>query len=162
MSARSASSAQSDRDFLQQVFMVDDSGRTTVRASKDSVLDIPLTQQPPPLIEYPPDWILLDYPMTQQEHMAWFSSCTHLRKQEWVLEQRRRRDEVGTTLTTVEGAYPYAGERLTLALAANTGTVIDNMLTLLLDIGSNTNIIGPGPHRPSRESHAQMLTILGG
>jgi len=52
------------------------------------------------------------------------------------------RDEVGATLTTVEGAVPYAGKRLTLALAANTGTMIDNMLTLLLDIGSNINIIG--------------------
>ena len=68
------------------VFMVDDSGRTCVRADSDSVLDIPLTQQhPADAVEYPPDWILLEYPMTRQEHMAWFSSWTHLRKQEWVL-----------------------------------------------------------------------------
>ena len=66
--------------------MIDDSNRTYVRADTDTVLNILLNQQHPAnAVEYPPDGILLEYPMTREEHMAWWSSWSHLRKQEWVL-----------------------------------------------------------------------------
>ena len=51
--------------------MVDDSGRTCVRADSDSVLDIPLTQQHPAnAVENPPDGILLDYLMAREEGLV--------------------------------------------------------------------------------------------
>ena len=74
--------------------------------------------------------------------MAWCSTWSHLRKPEWVLEQRRRRNEVGMTTTSVPGAPPYDNHRPTLALATNTGTVIQGQNTILMDIGSNINIVG--------------------
>eukprot|EP00959_Pyramimonas_sp_CCMP1952_P041645 871168-Pyramimonas_sp.AAC.1 len=46
----------------------------------------------------------------------------------------------GTTLSEVPGIFGYRRE---LALAAKSGTIVDGMLTILLDIGSNINIVGP-------------------
>eukprot|EP00959_Pyramimonas_sp_CCMP1952_P280535 5864029-Pyramimonas_sp.AAC.1 len=45
----------------------------------------------------------------------------------------------GTTLSEVPGIF---GERHELALSAHSGTMVDRMLTVLLDIGSNINTIG--------------------
>eukprot|EP00959_Pyramimonas_sp_CCMP1952_P081879 1710292-Pyramimonas_sp.AAC.1 len=45
----------------------------------------------------------------------------------------------GTTVTTDRG---FSGERHELASAANSGTMIDGTLSILLDIGSNISIIG--------------------
>ena len=46
------------------------------------------------------------------------------------------------TITSVPGAPPYERQRPTLALAANTGTLVEGQNTILMDIGSNINIIG--------------------
>eukprot|EP00959_Pyramimonas_sp_CCMP1952_P051593 1078232-Pyramimonas_sp.AAC.1 len=53
--------------------------------------------------------------------------------------RRRRKGTHGTTLSGVPGIF---GDRHELALAANSGTIVDGALTILLDIGSNINIIG--------------------
>eukprot|EP00959_Pyramimonas_sp_CCMP1952_P238947 4993746-Pyramimonas_sp.AAC.1 len=45
----------------------------------------------------------------------------------------------GTTLSDVPGIF---GERHELALVANAGAMVAGMLTILLDIGSNINVIG--------------------
>eukprot|EP00959_Pyramimonas_sp_CCMP1952_P225624 4718098-Pyramimonas_sp.AAC.1 len=45
----------------------------------------------------------------------------------------------GATLSEVPGIF---GERHELALAANSGTMVNGMLTILLGIGRNINIIG--------------------
>eukprot|EP00959_Pyramimonas_sp_CCMP1952_P386298 8095962-Pyramimonas_sp.AAC.1 len=60
-------------------------------------------------------------------------------RDQWVLDHRRRKGMHGTTLSAVPGV---SGERHELALAANSGTRIDEMLIVLRDIGSNINIIG--------------------
>eukprot|EP00959_Pyramimonas_sp_CCMP1952_P038693 809857-Pyramimonas_sp.AAC.1 len=62
---------------------------------------------------------------------------TSLTWNDWVLEQRRRNGMYGTTLSAVPGIF---GERHELALAANSGAMVDGMLTIPLDIGSNINI----------------------
>eukprot|EP00959_Pyramimonas_sp_CCMP1952_P417256 8742211-Pyramimonas_sp.AAC.1 len=64
---------------------------------------------------------------------------TYLPRNDWVLEQRRRTGLHGTTAFEVPGLF---GERHELALAANSGTMINGMLVLVLDIGSNINTIG--------------------
>eukprot|EP00959_Pyramimonas_sp_CCMP1952_P324060 6782266-Pyramimonas_sp.AAC.1 len=64
---------------------------------------------------------------------------TSLSRDDWVLEQRRRKGMHGTTLSEVPGIF---GERHELALVANSGAMVDGILTILLDIGSNINIIG--------------------
>eukprot|EP00959_Pyramimonas_sp_CCMP1952_P377031 7897303-Pyramimonas_sp.AAC.1 len=64
---------------------------------------------------------------------------TSLSRNDWALEQRRRKVLHGTTVSEVPGLF---GERHELALAANSGTMINGMLTIPLDIGSNINIIG--------------------
>ena len=70
------------------------------------------------------------------------SSWSHLNKPEWVLEQRRRRHERGTVIESVPGVHPYQSCMPSLALATNTGTVVPDRLTILMDIGSNINICG--------------------
>eukprot|EP00959_Pyramimonas_sp_CCMP1952_P003334 69205-Pyramimonas_sp.AAC.1 len=64
---------------------------------------------------------------------------TSLTRNDWVLEQRRRNGMHGTTLSEVTGIF---GERHELALAANSGAMAGGMLTILLGMGSNINIIG--------------------
>eukprot|EP00959_Pyramimonas_sp_CCMP1952_P401622 8415350-Pyramimonas_sp.AAC.1 len=57
---------------------------------------------------------------------------------QWVLDQRRRKGMRGTALSAVLGIF---GEKHELALAANSETMIDGTLPILVDIGSNINII---------------------
>eukprot|EP00959_Pyramimonas_sp_CCMP1952_P015163 320975-Pyramimonas_sp.AAC.1 len=64
---------------------------------------------------------------------------TSLTRNDWVLEQRRRKGMHSTTQSEVPGIF---GERHELALAANSRTMVDGMLTTLLDTGSNINIAG--------------------
>eukprot|EP00959_Pyramimonas_sp_CCMP1952_P268232 5608608-Pyramimonas_sp.AAC.1 len=63
---------------------------------------------------------------------------TSLTRNDWVLEQRRRKGMHGTTLSEGPGIL---GERHEQALAANSGAMVYGMLTILLDIGSNVNIM---------------------
>eukprot|EP00959_Pyramimonas_sp_CCMP1952_P115909 2423168-Pyramimonas_sp.AAC.1 len=52
----------------------------------------------------------------------------------------RRKGMRGAALSAEPGIF--GGERHELALTVNSGTMIDGMLSILLDIGSNMNIIG--------------------
>ena len=133
----------SDRDLLHTVFMMDDSEARISTPRDGTFSDHPLTQRhPTETREFPPDGILLDHPVTYEEHIAWMSSWSHLRKPDWVLEQRRRRHERGTVIESVPGVHPYQSCMPSLALATNTGTVVPDRLTILMDIGSNINICG--------------------
>eukprot|EP00959_Pyramimonas_sp_CCMP1952_P194772 4072882-Pyramimonas_sp.AAC.1 len=60
-------------------------------------------------------------------------------RDQWALGPRRCKGMHGTALSAAPGIF---GERLELSLAAYSGTVVDGMLSILLDIGSNINIIG--------------------
>ena len=95
LSARSVSSGvHSDRDLLHQVYMINDDDHQYGTPREGTVLNIALTRSNPAnTLEYPSDGILVDHPMTQEEHEAYASSWSSLRKQEWILEQRRRRNE---------------------------------------------------------------------
>eukprot|EP00959_Pyramimonas_sp_CCMP1952_P325225 6807227-Pyramimonas_sp.AAC.1 len=64
---------------------------------------------------------------------------TSLARNDWVLEQRRRKGLRGATVSEVPGIF---GERHELALAASSGSMINGMLAILLDIGSNIDMIG--------------------
>eukprot|EP00959_Pyramimonas_sp_CCMP1952_P370056 7750210-Pyramimonas_sp.AAC.1 len=81
-------------------------------------------------------------------------------RSDWVLEERRRRGMHGTTLSEVPRLF---GERRALSLAANSGTMVDGMQTILLDIGSNINIIGLKTAQTSEQvsrSHGHAIEKL--
>eukprot|EP00959_Pyramimonas_sp_CCMP1952_P474068 9502809-Pyramimonas_sp.AAC.1 len=75
----------------------------------------------------------------EEESRACVSVFTPVRKDERVLRQRRLKGTHGATVGAVQG---YSGDRRELAFAANGGAVIDGMLSNLLAIGNNINIIG--------------------
>ena len=148
-SVRSSSSGiLSDRELLNPIFMIDDQPRVYRygMASEGTFLNMSLTQtNPAEGLEYPTDAIFRAHPITQEEHEGYSSTWSALRKPEWVLEQRRRRNEVGAHIVQV----PYSGpDRIrqvplpTVALAANPATQIEDENTILMDIGSNVNIVG--------------------
>eukprot|EP00959_Pyramimonas_sp_CCMP1952_P223604 4675278-Pyramimonas_sp.AAC.1 len=56
-----------------------------------------------------------------------------------VLDQSCRKGMHGTTLPAVPGIFDKRGE---LALAANSATMVDGILDILLKMGSDLNIIG--------------------
>eukprot|EP00959_Pyramimonas_sp_CCMP1952_P044677 933337-Pyramimonas_sp.AAC.1 len=64
---------------------------------------------------------------------------TSLTRNDRAVEQRCRKGMHGTTLPEVPGIF---GGRHELALAANSGAMLDGMLVIPLDIGSNVNIVG--------------------
>ena len=147
----SSSGILSDRELLNPVFMIDDGspGQRAYRysmASEGTFLNMRLTQtNPAEGLEYPSDAILRAHPITQEEHEGYSSTWSSLRLPEWVLEQRRRRNEVGAHIIQV----PYSGpDRIrqsalpTVALAANPATQVEGENTILMDIGSNINICG--------------------
>eukprot|EP00959_Pyramimonas_sp_CCMP1952_P408669 8564505-Pyramimonas_sp.AAC.1 len=101
---------------------------------------MPLSQHNPHMYdEYPPAWIFQRQLITEEEARGSMHVFTSLTRNEWVLEQRRRKGMHGTTLSDAPGIF---GERHELALAANSGTMIDGLLPILLDVGSNINISG--------------------
>ena len=121
--------------------MINDDDNQYGTPREGTVLNMALTRSNPAnSIEYPSDGILLDHPMTQEEHEAYNATWSSLRKQEWILEQRRRRNERCANITTVPGVPPYEQHRPTYALAANTGTRVDGHCTILMDIGGKINI----------------------
>eukprot|EP00959_Pyramimonas_sp_CCMP1952_P013979 295636-Pyramimonas_sp.AAC.1 len=77
--------------------------------------------------------------ITEEEARGYMNVFTSLTRNEWVLEQRRRKGTHGTTLSDAPGG---SGERRGLALAANSGTMVDDMLIILLHVGNHINIIG--------------------
>eukprot|EP00959_Pyramimonas_sp_CCMP1952_P255230 5330979-Pyramimonas_sp.AAC.1 len=83
-------------------------------------------------------------PVAEEEARGHMNVLTSLSRNDWVLEQRRRKGMYGTTLSEVPGIFgerhELARERHELALAANSWTMVDGMPTILLDIGSNINI----------------------
>eukprot|EP00959_Pyramimonas_sp_CCMP1952_P468097 9492657-Pyramimonas_sp.AAC.1 len=88
---------------------------------------------------HPTTWIFKKNPVTEEEARGCMNVFASLLRNDWVLEQRLRKGMYGTTLSEVPG---IVGDRDELTLAANSGTMVDGMLTALLDIGSNINIIG--------------------
>ena len=140
-SARSASSL-SDRELLAPVYMIND-GQTTYGTPREgTVLNVSPTWQNPAIgLEYPPELTLETHPITREEHDAYNATWASLRKSDWVLEQRRRRNEVGANIVRVPGVPPCIGDA-SVALATNPATLVAGENTILMDIGSNVNIIG--------------------
>eukprot|EP00959_Pyramimonas_sp_CCMP1952_P043521 910200-Pyramimonas_sp.AAC.1 len=82
--------------------------------------------------EYPTTWIFERNPITEEEARGYMNAFTSLSRNNWVLEQRRREGLRGTTVSEVPGLF---GERHELALAANSGSMINGMLIIILDTG---------------------------
>eukprot|EP00959_Pyramimonas_sp_CCMP1952_P154476 3231641-Pyramimonas_sp.AAC.1 len=76
--------------------------------------------------EYPSAWIFQRQPITGEEARGYMNAFTSLTRNEWVLEQRRRKGTHGTTLSDVPGIF---GDHHDRALAASSGTMVDGMLT---------------------------------
>eukprot|EP00959_Pyramimonas_sp_CCMP1952_P244613 5113210-Pyramimonas_sp.AAC.1 len=110
-----------------------------MRADEDTLMSMPTTSalRPRTCDKYPTAWISEKKLTTEQEARGYMNVFTSLSRNDWALEQRRRKGMHGTTLSEGPG---ICGERHELALAANSGTMMDGMLTTLLDIGSNVNI----------------------
>eukprot|EP00959_Pyramimonas_sp_CCMP1952_P324760 6797764-Pyramimonas_sp.AAC.1 len=103
-------------------------------------MNLPLSSAQHPHVhdEYPPAWIFEKNPIAEAEARGYTNVFTPLTRSDLVLEQWRRKGLHGITLSEMPGIF---GERHELALAANSGTTVDGALLVLLDIGSNINII---------------------
>eukprot|EP00959_Pyramimonas_sp_CCMP1952_P175193 3661185-Pyramimonas_sp.AAC.1 len=89
--------------------------------------------------EYPTAWVFEKSPITEEAARGYMKVSTSLSRKDWVLEQRRHKGLHGATISEVPGIF---GQRHVLALVANSGTITNGMLTILLEIGSNINRIG--------------------
>eukprot|EP00959_Pyramimonas_sp_CCMP1952_P319096 6676580-Pyramimonas_sp.AAC.1 len=106
-----------------------------MRADEDTFENMPLSAHRPRMCdEHPPAWIFEKHPITGEEARGYMNVFTSLTRNDWALEQRRRKGMHGTTMSEVPGAF---GDRHELALAANSGAMADGTQTILLDIGSN-------------------------
>eukprot|EP00959_Pyramimonas_sp_CCMP1952_P319139 6677575-Pyramimonas_sp.AAC.2 len=84
---------------------------------------MPLSSQHPHMHdEYPSSWIFERQRITEEEARGNMNVFASLPRIEWVLEQRRRKGTHGTALSDLPGIF---GERPELALAANSGTLLD-------------------------------------
>eukprot|EP00959_Pyramimonas_sp_CCMP1952_P449870 9419566-Pyramimonas_sp.AAC.1 len=79
-------------------------------------------------------WTCQNNSITEEEARGRMNVFTSLTRDQWELEQSRCKGMRGSTLSDVPGIF---GERHELALAANSGTIVYGMLTVLVDIGSN-------------------------
>eukprot|EP00959_Pyramimonas_sp_CCMP1952_P041286 863429-Pyramimonas_sp.AAC.1 len=80
-------------------------------------------------------------------------ASTSMKKNERALDQGRLEGMRGAAVAAVHGLF---GDGHELAQAANSGTMIDGMLIILLDIGSNINSVGLQAARTfQRVSHAR-------
>eukprot|EP00959_Pyramimonas_sp_CCMP1952_P007707 160847-Pyramimonas_sp.AAC.1 len=81
-------------------------------------MNLPLSSAPHPHMydEYSTAWIFERNPITEEEARGYIGVFTPLTRDDWVLEQRRRKGLCGTTLSEGPGIF---GERHELALAAN-------------------------------------------
>eukprot|EP00959_Pyramimonas_sp_CCMP1952_P285972 5979682-Pyramimonas_sp.AAC.1 len=102
--------------------MVNTDGLMSMRADEDTCMNMPTTSASRPYTydEYPTAWTFETSPITEEEARGYMNVFTSLSRNDWVLEQRRRRGMYGTTLSEVSGLF---GERHELALAASSGTM---------------------------------------
>eukprot|EP00959_Pyramimonas_sp_CCMP1952_P200574 4195336-Pyramimonas_sp.AAC.1 len=119
--------------------MFDTDGQIIVRADEDAFENTPLSPHHPQIYdEFPSAWIFQRQPITEEGARGYMDVFTSLTRNELVLEQTRRKGMHGTTQSDVPGIFE---DRHELALAANSGTMVDGILTILLDIGGNIDII---------------------
>eukprot|EP00959_Pyramimonas_sp_CCMP1952_P425209 8906699-Pyramimonas_sp.AAC.1 len=130
VSARSGISAMPERDMLHIVLMVNTDGQMGMRADEGAFMNMPTTSASRPCArdEFPTAWIFERSPIAEGEARGCVNVFTSLSRNDWVLEQWRRKGMYGTTLSAVPAIF---GERHELALAANSGAMVDGMLTIL-------------------------------
>eukprot|EP00959_Pyramimonas_sp_CCMP1952_P179157 3745216-Pyramimonas_sp.AAC.1 len=126
------------------VFKVNTGGQKGMRADEDTFLNLPVASASHPYTygEYLTAWIFERNPIAEEE------------------ARRRRNGMHGATLSEVPGLF---GERHELALAANSGAMTNGMLIILLDIDSNSNIIGIKTAQTSKQvsgSHGHAIKRL--
>eukprot|EP00959_Pyramimonas_sp_CCMP1952_P101115 2115224-Pyramimonas_sp.AAC.1 len=85
-------------------------GQLGMRADEDTFLNMPTTSVSRPCAydEYPTAWIFEGNPIAEEGARGCIDVFTSLSRNDWVLEQRRRRGLHGTTLSEVPGLF---GER---------------------------------------------------
>eukprot|EP00959_Pyramimonas_sp_CCMP1952_P088574 1853077-Pyramimonas_sp.AAC.1 len=95
------------------------------RVEEDTFLNLPLssTSQPYMYYEFHTAWTFEKNPVTEEEARGYMNAFTRLSRSDWVLEQRRRSGLHGATVSEVPRTF---GERHELALAANSGTMIND------------------------------------
>eukprot|EP00959_Pyramimonas_sp_CCMP1952_P234668 4903221-Pyramimonas_sp.AAC.1 len=73
--------------------MVNKDGQTGMRADEESFLNLPTTSASRPYTydEYPTAWIFEKNPITEEGARGYMNVFTSLSRNDWVLEQRRRR-----------------------------------------------------------------------
>eukprot|EP00959_Pyramimonas_sp_CCMP1952_P101273 2118677-Pyramimonas_sp.AAC.1 len=121
--------------------MVNTDGQMSMRAEEDTFMSLPTasTSHPYTRDEYPTACVFERNPITEEEARGYMNIFIPLSRHEWALEHRRSKGLHGTTVFEVPGLL---GGRHELALAANSGTMVNGMLIIIWDIGSNINIIG--------------------
>eukprot|EP00959_Pyramimonas_sp_CCMP1952_P139832 2926219-Pyramimonas_sp.AAC.1 len=80
--------------------MVNTDGQIGMRANEDTFTNMPLASAPRPHVhdEYPTAWTFEKIPITEEEARGCMNVFTSLTRNDWVLEQRRRKGMHGTTL----------------------------------------------------------------
>eukprot|EP00959_Pyramimonas_sp_CCMP1952_P393621 8247900-Pyramimonas_sp.AAC.1 len=93
VSMRSGSSGISERDMLHAVFMINTDGQMGMLADEDTILNLPTisTSHPYTNDEYPTALIFEMNPITEEEARGYMNVFTSLSRNDWVLEQRRRK-----------------------------------------------------------------------
>eukprot|EP00959_Pyramimonas_sp_CCMP1952_P152476 3190326-Pyramimonas_sp.AAC.1 len=93
VSVRSGISATSECDMLHTVLTVNTDGQMGMRADEDTFMNMPTTSASRPYTydEYPTAWIFEKSPTMGEEARGYMNVFTSLSRNDWVLEQRRRR-----------------------------------------------------------------------
>eukprot|EP00959_Pyramimonas_sp_CCMP1952_P421494 8830047-Pyramimonas_sp.AAC.1 len=78
-----------------------------MRADEDTFLNLPTTSASHSRTydEYPTAWIFERSPTTEEEARGYTNVFTSLSRNDWALEQRRRRGTHGATLSEVPGLF---------------------------------------------------------
>eukprot|EP00959_Pyramimonas_sp_CCMP1952_P228787 4783772-Pyramimonas_sp.AAC.1 len=78
--------------------MVNADGEMGMRADEDTFVNMPLTSASRPHMydEYPAAWISERNPIAEAEARGYMNVVTSLTRNDWVLEQRRRKGMHGT------------------------------------------------------------------
>eukprot|EP00959_Pyramimonas_sp_CCMP1952_P023207 488213-Pyramimonas_sp.AAC.2 len=118
VSVRSGNSGISERDMLRTVCMVNTDGQMGMRADEDTFLNLPTTSASCRFTydEYPSAWAFERNPIAEEEARGCINVFASLSRNDWVLDQGRRKGMHGTAVSEVPGLF---GERHLLALAAN-------------------------------------------
>eukprot|EP00959_Pyramimonas_sp_CCMP1952_P269315 5630105-Pyramimonas_sp.AAC.1 len=82
-------------------------GQMGMRADKDALLNLPTTSTSHPYAydEYPSAWIFETNPITEEEAREYMNVFKSLSRNDWVLEQRRRKGLHGTTVSGVPALF---------------------------------------------------------